>query len=426
MGKLWTIIKREYLERVRTKWFVVATVFGPLFFAAIAILPALLAARSGASADLTNIVILDVSGTDLGARVAATLNRRRSAGATPTQLRVIAPAQLTPAETAATREVMRGETRGYLVLDDETLAGEQARYAGRNASSLGDIEQIQGAVRRHVLALRLEREGLDPARVGDLTTLDVTLRTERITDRGRGGSGLVNVVFGFAVAFLLYMMIVLYGQYVLRGVMEEKTTRVAEVVVSSVSPHKLLAGKVLGIGAVGLTQQLVWISAAVALFEVRAPLLARLGAPALPLQFPSISPGLAAILLLFFVLGYTFYASLFAAVGAMVSSEQDAQQAAMPVMLLLVASIIFIQPIMVNPTGRLATVMSWLPFSAPVVMPLRLSVAPVSPLEIAGVVATLGLACAAAVWVAARIYRVGLLMYGKRPTLRELARWVIE
>ena len=426
MGKLRAIVGREYFERVRTRWFVIATVFGPLFFAAIIILPAVLTARSKASEDLANMIVIDATGTDLGARVADALGGVRLGGGARPRVRVIPPMQLTPAETVATHEVMRGEVRGYLVLDDGTVAGEAARYAGRNASSLADMGTIQSAVRRTVLALRLEREGLDPARVGDLTTMDVALSTERITDRGRSGSGLVNVAFGLAAAFLLYMMIVLYGQNVLRGVLEEKMTRVAEVVVSSVSPHTLLAGKVLGVGAVGLTQQVIWFAAAVALFELRAPLLARLGAPTLPLQLPSITPGVAAILLLLFLLGYTFYAALFAAVGAMVNSDQDAQQAAMPVMLLLTATIIVVQPIMMNPTGRLATIMSWLPFSAPVIMPLRLSVAPVPPLEIAGTIAILMLACAAAVWVAARIYRVGLLMYGKRPSVRELAHWVRE
>jgi ABC-2 type transport system permease protein len=119
-----------------------------------------------------------------------------------------------------------------------------------------------------------------------------------------------------------------------------------------------------------------------------------------------------------------FYASLFAAVGATVSNEQDVQQAAMPVILLLVVSILFISPILADPSSRLAVILSWLPFSSPIIMPLRLSVISLSPLVIAGSMMVLVVGCAVAVWLAARIYRVGLLMYGKRPNLRELARWV--
>src|SRR5918997_5582070 len=131
MGKLRAIVGREYFERVRTRWFVVATVFGPLFFAAILILPAVLAARSRASEDLANIVILDATGTDLGTRVADALGGARVREDARPRVRGIAPMHLTPAETAATHEVMRGDARGYLVLDDATVAGEAARYAGR-------------------------------------------------------------------------------------------------------------------------------------------------------------------------------------------------------------------------------------------------------------------------------------------------------
>jgi ABC-2 type transport system permease protein len=336
----------------------------------------------------------------------------------------VTPAQLAAAESAATRAVMRDEAKGYLVLDSSTVAGVAARYAGRNASSIVDVAQITRAVRQNVLELRLERAHVDPALAAQLTKMRVELSTERITDRGRGGSGVVSAFLGFGVAFLLFVTIILYGQNVLRGVMEEKSTRVAEVVVSSVPPSQLLAGKVLGVGAVGLTQQVVWIAAGLALAKLRAPLLEWFGAEAQSFPLPTVPLAVGATLLLFFVLGYVLYSSLFAAVGATVNNDQDAQMAATPVVLLLVASMIFVQPIMLNPTGRLASVMSWLPLSAPIIMPLRMIVVPISPLEVAGTLAGLAAACVGTVWLAARIYRVGLLMYGKRPTVRELARWV--
>jgi ABC-2 type transport system permease protein len=234
-----------------------------------------------------------------------------------------------------------------------------------------------------------------------VTLVRGNLDTERITDKGRGGSGMAGMIFGFIIAFFLYMTIFLYGQTVLRGVLEEKTTRVAEVIVASVRPEILLAGKVIGVGAVGLTQLGIWMASGSVMWGLRMRFLGAIAGP-----------------------GYTFYACLFAAVGAMVSSQEEANQAMQPVAMLLISAIIFVQPVATNPTGRLAQIMSWLPFSAPIIMPLRMTATPLSTIEVAGSLLGVLAACFAAVWVAARIYRVGLLMYGKRPSIRELVRWV--
>ncbi len=424
MAKLWAIIKREYLERVRTKWFIFATVFGPIFFGAMIIIPAVLAKRGTATAEFTNTRILDATTTGFGNRIAEGIMRTRPPGAAAPEVIVVTPSELSQAESTATKQVMAKQVSGYLVVDVRTLGGEQIKYAGRNATSLGDMERMRGVVRDALLSQRLEQAGIDSSRVRDLTFIPLRLATERITDKGRGGSGTVSIIFAGAIAFLLYMSIVLYGQNVLRGVLEEKTTRVAEVVVSSVSPETLLAGKVLGVGAVGLTQQILWVITTVIMFKLREPVLQKFGISTMPFALPEISFGLALLLLLFFVLGFIFYSSLYAAVGASVNSEQEAQQAVQPMLILLVATAIFINPILMNPTSKLATVMSLLPFSAPIIMPLRLALGSVPWYELAGSLVGLLLACWGATWLAARIYRVGLLMYGKRPTLREMGRWL--
>ena len=160
------------------------------------------------------------------------------------------------------------------------------------------------------------------------------------------------------------------------------------------------------------------------MLKARGPLLAAMGRDPGSTQLPDLGWDVGVLLLVFFVLGYTLYASLYAAVGAMVNSEQEAQQAAMPVVLLIASSIVFLNPILLNPTSTLAVVMSTLPFSAPLLMPLRMSMVPVPPHEIAIALAGVVAACVVSVWVASRIYRVGLLMYGKRPDMRELVRWV--
>lgn len=424
MAKLWAIIKREYLERVRSKWFLIATFLGPIFFAAIIIVPAWLASRSKATSQVNNIVILDATGTEFGKRLAFAIAGDTTDKEKIPDVRAIAPAELTKAESLATRDVMEKKKVGYLVVDQQTVAGEVARYAGRNASSIPDMSQIRGALRQTILASRLESIGIDNSRTKALTFIPLNFSTERITERGRGGSGMASVLFGFAIGFLLYMTIIIYGQTIMSSVIEEKTSRVAEVVMSSVPTDTLLAGKVLGVGAVGLTQQILWIATTYVLLKLRAPLMEKLGAPAVSFSLPEISLGAAILLLLFFLLGFIFYSSLYAAVGSAVNSEQEARQAATPLMIMIVFAGVFIQPVLLNPTGTTAQVLSLVPITSPIIMPIRMAVTGVPPLELAASLGFLLIGCVAALWLASRIYRVGLLMYGKRPTMREMARWV--
>jgi ABC-2 type transport system permease protein len=424
MDKLWVITAREYLERVRTRWFLFSTIFGPVFFAVLMILPAIIARRTKASEDVSRIVVLDATGRELGRRIADGLSLGMIGDTARTRVQELTPDRLAPAESIATREIVRGALTGYLVLDSAALDGRRVRYAGRNASAEADMEMLRRVVRESVMETRLEMAGVDPGRSASLVRAQLEFELERITDRGRGGSAKVSIIFALIIVVILYMALMLYGQAVLRGVMEEKQTRVAEVVVSSVEPWKLLAGKVIGVGAVGLTQLAVWISSAILLLRYRGPILERLGGSASSFTPPDVTIGLGLVLLLFFVAGYVFYSALFAAVGAMVSSEQEAQQALMPIILLLVSSFVFFQPILSKPTSGLAQTLSWLPFSAPIVMPLRIAVIPVAGWEIAVALISVAAGSYIAVWVAARIYRTGMLMYGKRPSIRELARWL--
>jgi ABC-2 type transport system permease protein len=435
MRKLGVVFKREYLERVRSKWFLIVTLLGPVFFGTITVLPTVIAARTQSSTDMANIAIIDASGMGMGDRIAAALKQAYPLSPNA-DVRAVAADAVPREEDRALLQVQHKELRGYLVLDSSTVAGRSAHYAGRNAGSLGDVGALGAIVRQQVLAQRLTNEGLDANRVARLTGVRLDLVTEKVGDQGREkGSGLGAVAVGYLIAFLLYMMIIIYGQMILRGVMEEKTTRVAEVVVSSVSTDTLLAGKVLGVGAVALTQVLAWLGLSFAMATYLVPmLLTRLAGPgaaggptsaaAVMAALPSLSLGSGLAMLGFFLLGFIFYSSLFAAVGAMVNSQEDAQQAAMPVMLLLVSSIVFMTPILTQPNSSFARVMTVIPFSAPILMPMRMILVSVPWYEVAGSLVGVGLAALVAIWLSARIYRVGLLMYGKRPSFAELARWV--
>ena len=423
MDKLWVVIRREYLERVRSRWFLIATVFGPLLFSALLFLPPWLASRSAASLDLARVIIIDGTGGDLGHRIAAALNGGVNADTTATVVRAVAPAQLRSAESRAREEVLAGRTRGFLLLDSTALSTGKVTYAGENATSTADMDRLAQILRAQLLTVRLERAGLDPLQSSALASLRVSVDAQRISRRGGTSSARTTIIAAFGLAMLLYAAILMYGQNVMRGVLEEKQTRVAEVVVSSIPSSKLLAGKVLGVGAVGLTQMVIWIASSFALIKLRTPLLG-LGTAEAPMLFGSLTVWSAVVLLLFFTLGYTLYAALFAAIGAAVSTEQDAQQAQIPVVLLLVASVIMLPPILAAPDSGLAYTFGWLPFSAPIVMPLRMAMVQLSWFDITMSLIVLAASCYLAVWVAARIYRVGLLMYGKRPSLRELGRWV--
>ncbi|MDB4883059.1 MAG: hypothetical protein JWL95_1825 [Gemmatimonadetes bacterium] len=429
MGKLGVVFRREYFERVRSKWFLIGTLLGPAFFLLIFVAPQYIGGKDASSNNVAQILVLDATGAGMGRRVSAALHESYPMSPTPT-VETVALSELPLAEERAALRVQRSEMIGYLVLDSGTVAGSSVRYSGRNASSISDIEALKSVVRQEVLAERMEREGIDAIKVAAFTKIRLVMRTQKIGDKGREkGSGMGAMFFGYAVAMLLYMMIVLYGQTIMRGVMEEKTTRVAEVVVSSVNTNTLLAGKILGVGFVAITQVVAWVALIATTMIYVLPLLAKPGAldpTSDPIggSLPSIQLGTALALLAFFVLGFIFYSSLFAAVGAMVNSQEDVQQASMPVMLLLVSSVIFMGPIMTNPGSAIARTMSLIPFSAPILMPLRMTLVPVPWYEVAGSIIGVMLASLASIWMSARVYRVGLLMYGKRPSLAELARWI--
>jgi ABC-2 type transport system permease protein len=175
MAKLWAIIKREYLERVRTRWFIFATIFGPIFFGAMVIIPAIMAKRSRSTMEFSNTRILDATTTGIGNRIADAMNRGRAPGAEAPQVVVLKLSEVSEAESTATRQIRNRQLSGYLIADQETLRGEEVRYAGRNATSLGDMERLRSAVREAVLAQRLEEAGIDSSRVRDMTFLPLRL-----------------------------------------------------------------------------------------------------------------------------------------------------------------------------------------------------------------------------------------------------------
>lgn len=438
--KIMIVAKREYLERVRTRAFVLTTLLVPLLISGALLVPTYIAATARTSPASRKVRILDATGAGLGEQIAANLRNDKSIPDSVTGPFVVATtaAELPKAEADASRQVVASNgLTGYLVVDDSTMSGQRARYVGRNAGSLGEMDKLRSAVRQGVTVVRLQREGVKPEIVTQISKSTLDLTTEKLTEKGRGGGGVAGLIAGILVGVLLLMSIIMHGQNILRGVLEEKTTRVAEIVIASIKPESLLAGKVLGVGAVGLTQVVAWFAIALYVNMSVAPLVfkafgtsagaAAAGAGASASLGSIFGAGTVMVLLIslaYFLVGFLFYATLFAAAGSTVSSEQEAQQAAQPIIILLMTGWIFVNPVLINPNGKLAVVLSWLPWTSPIIMPIRMGLTSVSPLSIAGSLVVAMIGSLGAVWLAARIYRVGMLMYGKKPSFRELAKWI--
>jgi ABC-2 type transport system permease protein len=255
----------------------------------------------------------------------------------------------------------------------------------------------------------------------------IEVKTLRITRRGATGeTGEATFFLAYIVGLVMYMVITIYSVNVMRSVLEEKQTRIIEVLVSSLKPFQLMLGKVVGVGAVGLFQFAIWAIAGYALVHYRTVILGFFNVPAAQVasvQLPAIGAGLLAGVAAYFLLGYFLYSAMFAVVGASVNTDSEAQQAQMPVMMLLFASMVVLISVLQEPGGQVAVAASLVPFSAPIIMPIRIAASEVPPQELAASLAILAATMLFVVWGSARIYRIGILMYGKRPSLKELARW---
>ena len=424
MHKLAAVIRREFVERVRSKWFVIGTILGPVFMGLIIVLPVMLAEQGGGD---RTVIVLDASGEGFGERVTAAVSQLPRTSATR---RAVPLEQLEDVATDLAREVGTGALDGLLLLTDNTVEGGRAEYRGANVSSMADMRMLQATVRASVFAERLRREGVDPDIVGR-AQIPVELATIKIREgKVTGESGEASFALAYAIWLLLYLAILLYGVQVLGAVVEEKASRIVEVLVSSLRPFELLAGKVIGVGAVGLLQMGIWLLTGKLLVDNRAGVARMLGqsgeaaAAVGSFSLPAVPATTIVLALSYFLLGYFLYAAMFAAVAAMVNTEAEARQAQTPVVMLLVIPSLLMVGILNNPDGQMALTLSLVPFTSPIAMPVRWAAAPVPMTQVALSLAALFLAVMAITWVAGRIYRVGILAYGKKPGLKELARWV--
>ncbi|HYP28280.1 MAG TPA: ABC transporter permease [Blastocatellia bacterium] len=432
MKKILVIIKREYLTRVRTRAFLIGTIITPLLMLALTLLPSFFAARGGGE---TQVVVLDQSG-DPGLFEA--LNRKLRGNAqpeggnseTPPAARqgrdsryslshvAVPPGQdIDEVTRKYDEEIIAGSDKAYLVLPPDILSGGEPEYNAKNIdiTTMALARPISAAVTER----RLIKEGFPPDKI--LSSMKaVDLKTNRVTPEGKSEeSGAALFFVGIAMLIFIYTTILIYGLSVMRGVIEEKQSRIVEVVISSVRPTQMMLGKLIGIGLVGLTQYLIWVFAAGVLFAFGASIVASSG-----FALPRLPVSLLAYFVIYFVLGYFLFATLYVIVGAMVSSEEEAQQAQFPVTMLIIMPMMLFTLVMSNPNSTASVVLSMVPFFAPTLMMMRITIANPPMWQLLGSMALMLLAIAGAIWLAAKIYRVGILMYGKRPSLAELGRWL--
>lgn len=416
---IWAVVRREYLQRVRSRWFVISTVGGPVFLFAVLAVPAWFAT----STDDTGPPIAVVDGTDaLYDRVADDFT---AAGFPVERVRW----RSTVVDTLR-RRAAAGEIGGFVMLDQFTLeSGDAVLYVNRRPTSIQQAT-LRSAIVRAALEVQLEQQGVDVEAMLAGGSLDVQMLSPESAREGEP-----RFLVAYVGAFFLYMVILLHAVAVMRATLEEKTSRIVEVIVSAMEPWHLMLGKVLGVGAVALTQLLAWtLTGALIVVSGLPTLVAGGGMPtAEPAAGRSVDlvsalpgPGLLALFVGYFVFGFFIYSGLYAAVGAMCSSDDEAQQAQLPLVMFLVVPIVFVLQVIENPAAPLSVALSLFPLFTPILMWARIAGGTVPAWQIGISFVLMAVAILAIAWVAGRIYKVGILMTGKRPTLRELWRWVRE
>lgn len=418
MSEVLTVLRREFLERVRSKAFVIGTFLFPVLIFGIYALPLLL----GGEKSVRKLVIVDEAPAGIAAMAAASLQNDTAGRDGRTYQVEVVRQPLAQVREGLVARVNAKEVDGYLHLPANVVTSSQAAYRARNVANLNVLTDVQRATSQAVQASRLQTAGLDGGQVAALLKR-VEFSTARITATGeKGGSAITTFFMAYGVAMLMYMMIFLYAINVMRSVLEEKTSRISEVIVSSMKASHLMMGKIVGVASVALLQVGIW---GVILYFGMTALNQRFGAEAgstmAALRLPT---GTLLTLLAFFVLGFLLYAALFAAVGAAVNTEQEAQQFQTWVMLPLIVPVLFFLRVTGDPLGPTATILGLIPFTAPVANAMRLGTAEVPAIQVTASLALLAATTVFVAWLAGKIYRIGILSTGQKPTLKDLGRWL--
>ena len=430
MGKIGLIIAREYLSRVRKKSFIIMTLLGPLLFAGIAIVPTWLATRE--STDQKIIWVLDESSYFDG--------KMEDSGSIKFEM-ILKSLEVAKSELINNQDV----SLLYIPKIDINTKAEISFYSFNNPGF--SLEKtLSGKIRNELENIKLINSGIEKEQLEQLKA-SVEFNTYNLSNKGveNESSSEASSAVGYISAFLIYFFIFFYGAQIMRGVIEEKTSKVIEVIISSVKPFQLMMGKIIGVGAVGLTQFLLWTALSTGIISVGSTILLKDVEPDKiesmvqdqPMKTPVKSDTgnvifdalkkvnfslVVGCFVFYFLGGYLLYGALFAAVGSAVDSDADSQQFMLPITIPLIFSMVIIAAILKEPHGSLAVWTSIIPFTAPVVMMMRIPF-DVPAWQIAVSMLSVIGGFLATTWFAGRIYRIGIFMHGTKVNYKVLAKW---
>jgi len=427
MHNMFIIARREYLERIRSKAFIVMTILLPVLMFGSAVVPSLLMMRNSGE---TKHIIVVASNSAMGELLREQLNRASQRRAkevsevtgmnkqSSAQERFKYQVDVSTDTSQAQHDVLDEKVKqkqldGVIFATDDALAAHKVSFLTRDISNFNLMEDVKDGITQTVRQSFLKSRGLSQ------DDIESTFKSVQLDSRTPAGSGNTLGVFftAFGMAMIMYVTVLMYGINVMRAIIEEKTSRVMEVMLASARPMEMMGGKIIGVGAVGLTQVAIWSATAI-LF-----LFARTGGSGLNLG-GVLSVKILIFFGVFFLLGYLLYSTLCAAIGAMVNSDQEAQQLQFIIMAPLILSVFMVGSIIQAPNGPVAVWGSLFPLTAPLIMFMRICVETPPPWQIALSMVLMVLTAYLLVFLCARIYRVGILMYGKRPTLPEIVKWI--
>jgi ABC-2 type transport system permease protein len=422
-GNIYAVIRREFLERVRKKSFLITTMITPVVFGGLMILPGVLSVMQ--TGKPTEVLVVDKTGWAGPAVVAAAPVPKQAGnsleGRAERNAMSAATLKMAPAGgdmEAIKRDIGDGKVDGALLLESDDQAELKATYFGQNISNPQLFQLLDSRLNVILVEHRLDKLGLDRA-LADKLKGRVDVDSVKVEKGGKTRKGsIMDFVVPIALALVIYMMILMYGVAIMNGVLEEKNSKVVEVILSAVRPFELMMGKIVGIASVGLLQYGIWFMAG-ALIYLANPMNFQAqmdGSPVKPLQL--------ILLVLYFLLGFIFYASLYAAIGASCTTQQETQQWQMPIAFGLIIPFMLMMPTLMTPNASWVVALSLFPVTSPITMLLRVGAVEVPLWQIVASLGLLALGTIGVAWAAAKVYRIGILMTGKRPSIPEILRWI--
>lgn len=444
MRKFLAVVKHEYRKMV-LKWsFLIGTLLLPVLAAVFTFIPALIFSIQG---DATRIAIIDPTG-GISSRLKENLSaekikaRKKKETSDPTggapqqdNIRQASPQAgsfvfvdypYAPNKTAGTRQdltdkILRGEIDAYLIIPSDINAPDaKFEFRSRKGGDFLTNDTFKDALNAAVRSQRLADAKISEQELESLSS-DINIDVKGINELGEEKDTEGIMIASFVIGLMIYITLAIYGQAIMAAVVEEKETRIAEILFSSARPFELMLGKLVGVGLAGLTQLAIWIASASVLVGVIA---VSFGGAELEQSIPTISPLIALYFLVFFLLGFFLYASIFALIGSVVTTVQEGGQFAFPPIMLLLIGFYFSFAVVRDPNSTLSFWVSAAPFFAPIAMPVRILAETPPFWQIALSIVLNAVTIAGLVWLASRVYRVGMLMYGKRATLPEIWKWI--